>query len=963
MAGTSGAAPARRRIGQGFELDLSGEQLCRGGQTIAVRPKSWLVLRYLSERAGELVSIGDLLDVAWPGTAITPNTLSNVINELRRALGDSASDPRFIQTVHRRGFRWLGAGAGDGRPPSESDSRGSVPHTEVFVGRETELERLRRCWTDAKAGRRQIVFVGGDAGIGKTTLVAELMRSLDDGESLIARGGAVESTGALEPYVPFVGAIDDLLSRERALVLPLLQRSAPGWLAMMPWTAAPESAPLSPAAPLDTAPSLLFQGATFWESVAAMRPTLLVIEDLHMADAATIALVGLLAERTATARLMVLATWRSAQAVATEHAAAGLVRRLQASRRASVISLSPLLRVEIERWLSHRFASDSVAAALAPALEQLSEGNPLFLRALSEHAVERGIISSDGSAWQLPVDPAATLLELPDDLRDIVWAQLDVLGPDETEALEVAAAVGLRFCAQDVASGCGRPVAAADSLCHRLGKARHFIRACGSVTRPDGTRSGEYEFVHSLFRHACYARMSSARRQLVHERIALGMEMAHGERTTEAVYQLAEQFEAADDLERAVQYLSKAAASAVEPDAQAEARKRLEQLLQRLHEEPRSRARDSEDAQFQLTGLDFQRTGGDYFQYYQTAERLALRAGDSRLVFTARLGLAVGQLALGETEQAELTAEKLLVMADRELPTLRPQALTAASFAPVVKGELEKAAARLSVAVTLDPEPGIPATVDQRAWQEIHYAYVLALLGRLRESEVWLERSLARCEDSDHPVSQSLVQTHAAEICIVLRNPDRAARCNERSSQITQQLIGKITARNRAIASWAAFERTPSAELCDAMEGINQRRWLSWPAVLASAQRRVGRLEKALQTIEAGFQYAVDTSSAIYLADLHRERGEIAMARLTHERGAGTAAEAETQFREAVRVAHHQRSRLLELRARVCLARLLARTERAAEARQQLEDILGSFEGEPAAADITEAMAANQSIC
>jgi DNA-binding winged helix-turn-helix (wHTH) protein/tetratricopeptide (TPR) repeat protein len=954
MAGTSEAAPARRIIGQDCELDLIGERLVRGGQEIPLRPKSWLVLRHLSERQGVLVSIDDLLDVAWPGAAVTPNTLSNVILELRRALGDNASDPRFIQTVHRRGFRWLGGVSGTQGQLSTSDPPGSGPRAEVFVGRRVELERLGRCWSDAKSSRRQLAFVGGDAGIGKSTIVAEFVRSLEDGEGLVARGSAVELTGALEPYVPFLAAIDDLLSRERELLLPLLRSCAPGWLAMLPWRSELEASPSSPVAQPDPAPSLLFQGVAVWEAVAATRPTLLVIEDLHMADAATMGLVALLAERAPEAKLMLLATWRSAQAIATEHPSAALVRRLQASARATVISLSSLPLVEIERWLSHRFASDSVAAALAPEMERMSEGNPLFLRALCQQAIELGIIANDGGTWQLSADPAAALHELPDDLRAIVEAQLDLLGPDESEVLEVAAAVGPHFFAQDVASGCERPVAAVDSLCHRLAHSRQFIRPLGGITRPDGTRGGDYEFVHSLFRRACYARMSWVRRQLVHQRIALGMEKSCGERTTEVAYQLAAHFEAADDLEKAVHYLAKAAASAVEPETQAQARERLEHLLQRLADQPRSGARDSADAQFQLTGFDFQRTGGDYFQHYQTAERLALRAGDSRLVFSARYGLAVGQLALGETEQAELTAGKLLVMADRELPALRAQALTVVSFATTVKGEFAKAAASLAEAVTLEPEPGIPAAVDQRAWQEINYAYVLAMLGKRREAEGWLARALARCAESDHLVSHAMVATHAAETCIVLRDPDRAAQFNERSTEISQQLIGKTTARNRAIANWAAFENAPSNELCGAMENVRQRRWLSWPTLLASAQRRVGRFDEALETINAGFQYAIDTNSGIYLAELHRERGELAISQSSSKGFPEAAASAESQFREALRIARHQSARLFELRATTSLARLLQGLGRTAEAVRDLQRIVSTFDGE-VGGDVAEA--------
>src|SRR5262245_24266374 len=90
-----------------FRLDLSSEQLWKGSEAIEMTPKAWAVLRYFLERPGQLVTKGDLLDAVWGEVAVGEGSLTKVIFELRSAFGDTAQTPRFIQTVHRRGFRFI----------------------------------------------------------------------------------------------------------------------------------------------------------------------------------------------------------------------------------------------------------------------------------------------------------------------------------------------------------------------------------------------------------------------------------------------------------------------------------------------------------------------------------------------------------------------------------------------------------------------------------------------------------------------------------------------------------------------------------------------------------------------------------------------------------------------------------------------------------------------------------------
>jgi DNA-binding winged helix-turn-helix (wHTH) protein len=216
-----------------FRIDRRAGELTRAGAPIPLRPKTWAVLVYLAERPGMLVTRDELLDAVWPDVAVTPDTLTKSIGELRLALGDDAAAPRFISTVHRRGFRFTARA--DDAPSGESPAspwREGDAGVRPFVGRAAELRRLAACHAKARAGERQIVFVTGPAGIGKTSLV-EAFLDLPAVQGAappvwIARAACVEQHGPCEPYMPVLEALARLARRADAGELAaLLRRSAP----------------------------------------------------------------------------------------------------------------------------------------------------------------------------------------------------------------------------------------------------------------------------------------------------------------------------------------------------------------------------------------------------------------------------------------------------------------------------------------------------------------------------------------------------------------------------------------------------------------------------------------------------------------------------------------------------------------------------------------------------------------
>src|SRR5215471_15028681 len=136
-----------------YTLDVANAQLWRGGQVVPLRAKAFDLLHYLAERPGRLVTKADLLDAVWPDTAVSEWVLTTTVRDLRDALGDDARQPRVIETVHRRGYRFIAAIS----PLAQRDSARRT----TLVGRQAELETLTRWWQQAQAGERQLVFVIG----------------------------------------------------------------------------------------------------------------------------------------------------------------------------------------------------------------------------------------------------------------------------------------------------------------------------------------------------------------------------------------------------------------------------------------------------------------------------------------------------------------------------------------------------------------------------------------------------------------------------------------------------------------------------------------------------------------------------------------------------------------------------------------------------------------------------------
>lgn len=182
-----------------FELGARTGTLTSGGRVRRLRPKAAAVLRYLVEHAGEVCTHEDLRAALWPGLRVTSGVLKVYVWEIRQALRESRHAPRFVQTIPQRGYPWIApvaiATEGEGER-----RRGERHEGGALVGRRAELATFHRHLEDALGGARQIVFVTGEPGIGKTTLVEAFLRAVGKRRDVrIASGQCIERAAAPVP--------------------------------------------------------------------------------------------------------------------------------------------------------------------------------------------------------------------------------------------------------------------------------------------------------------------------------------------------------------------------------------------------------------------------------------------------------------------------------------------------------------------------------------------------------------------------------------------------------------------------------------------------------------------------------------------------------------------------------------------------------------------------------------------
>ena len=550
-----------------FRLDTVNQCLWRrkdaaDDERIRLTPKAFAVLRYLVEHSGRLVTQDELLNALWPDTFVQPEVLKSHILDVRSALGDSAKNSQFIETIPKRGYQFIAPvrdASTQTEPPVESPSR-------RLVGRNTQLSELRNYLWRALGNQRQIVFVTGEAGIGKTSLVDEFLQRVatDVPDVRIAHGQCVEGYGGKEAYYPILEALGQMCSASGGYsVVQALSTQAPTWLVQFPALINSKQRETLQREILGaTRERMLREIGEALDTIVSEKPLLLVLGDLHWVDPSTVDLISSLARRRSPAKLMLIGTYRPIDVALAQHPLKAVKQDLLVHHLCREIPLEPLAEADVAEYLSLESGGAAVPEGLAGLIYRHTEGNPLFMVAALDHLRDQGQIAVDDGAWRIKVPLEKIDLEAPESLRQMIELQIERLSPDEQRVLEVASVIRRFSLSVTMAAAVSKlEPDACEELLEGLVRRHQVIRPAGFRDYKTGT-SPCYEFVHVLYRDVLYRRIGPARRRRLHQSVAENAEVLHVFPEAEVAAEFAYQFDQAGDWPRAVKYLLTAADNA-----------------------------------------------------------------------------------------------------------------------------------------------------------------------------------------------------------------------------------------------------------------------------------------------------------------------------------------------------------------------------------------------------------------
>ena len=544
-----------------FRIDLANLCLWRSSVTgaderVDLTPKTFDVLRYLVEHPGRLVTHEELLDSLWPNLHVQPEVLKSHILAIRNALGDKVSSPRYIETQRGRGYRFIGTMR---HSRGQNASRHVAPELGLFAGRDELMADFATRLRQASAGERQAVFVSGEAGIGKTTLVEQfLSTAFPDSNLALAEGYCIEGFAGAEPYYPVLEALREMCKGdERTGVAHALSEFAPTWQAQIPEHVSLEQRyKLPDQIATDSRNRMVREACGLFEALAAERPLVLVLEDLHWADFATIDFISALCRRRGPAQLLLIGTYRSEGFETTGHPLQRAIRDLALRRYCSEMELAPLSEDAMALLLNGGRGATDDSVDFTRCLRTHTGGNPLFLRETLEFLVQRGDVARTESRWRPIVSIANLAIEAPPTLQKAIETRIERMPADWRQVLEAASVVGLTFDPTTVARAAGMDEQAFETVCEDLSRKTRIIQRDELLVLPDNASIRTYAFNHAVYRQVLYGRIGQSRRTQLHRTIAERLEEIYPpDRRSDLAMPLAQHFASARDWSRALEYL------------------------------------------------------------------------------------------------------------------------------------------------------------------------------------------------------------------------------------------------------------------------------------------------------------------------------------------------------------------------------------------------------------------------
>ena len=807
----------------------------------------------------------------------------------------------------------------EGGPAQENGSEerhGATP----LVGRAEAVAALAEAWELAKSDGPAVLLVSGEAGIGKTRLVEEFVRTVVPPDTAVVRSRAYAS----ENHLSYGLAVEWLRSPAvagRVAELPSVWRAEIARLA-------PDVEPAGDVArePPDTVPAS-WQRRRLLEAVAravlaARPPRLLIVDDLHWADADSLEALHLLTRLEPGAALMVVATVRTEE-LQGNAPLERLLLELRADGRLDDVELDRFGSADTER-LARQVADGELDAASLDWLQRISEGIPLFI-------VETLRAGPPGT--QADGEPTA----LPPRVRAVLATRLGQLSADARSLAELGATIGRAFHFDTLLQASDLPEEALVRALDELWR-RHIVMEEGADA---------YDFSHDALREAAYDAIDPPRRRQLHRRVARALERLNAGGTGPVGGRLAQHLELGGETARAVDAYRQAAREAATVFSHEESLRLLEHARALLDTMAPSHERDRRELDLQLARIIPARSLGGYTAPLTAAaaERAAVladRLHDPGSLYHALRSLQTTRFVSGRFALSLELSERLQELA-RHVPDRKAEGDHAMAGSLLTVGDLEGAVEHFERA-----ERGYDPTIDRAtisvfgadlavftaAWQ----AHALWMVGLADRAGASSDRALRLADTLAHPYSRALAHAYAA-LFHHLRRDRRACRTHAREATDICERHGfaYYVHWGRLLGAWADTNRPDEARLQGirgALEGLEREgaavRLPIYLSLLGLTEARAGRTDEARSTLERARACAEETGELWWTPEILRLQALLA------EPGE----ERLDRLRGALESALRLKARPLAARAATGLAVELRSQGRPAEARAVLERAL-----------------------
>jgi len=905
-----------------FELDEANASLVHDGKAVALAPTPFAVLCALVRHPGQLLTKDALLDEVWGHQFVSESVLKTVISDLRTLLGDDARKPRFIETVSRRGYRFVAPVApttarvtGDA-----AQAAAALPVPASFIGRRDALAQLLAHWALTCGGKRSIAWVVGEPGIGKTTLTEQFIAGLTD--TMCIRGQCVEQHGGGEPYLPVLEALGELCRRDGSAAA-LLRAAAPTWLLQLPWlSSAEERDALRRELAGVGADRALREMGEFLDRYTEQRPLLLVTEDLHWSDRATIQLIDYIARRRGSARLMWLASFRLAEVVALDHPLNALRRELRLHGLCNEIVLDPFSGEEVAEYLARRAPSIVADEAFVRALQERTDGLPLFVASVVNELAARPLQEAEE-----PV-PAARIarMAVPENLAAIIDRYVARLGEEQRTLLSAAAICGVEFRVSTVARAIGREIEWVGQACDELQQQSMWL-APPRTWENDESAEPTYAFRHALFRQVLYDRATPFRRTQLHRDVGVALEVERAAGSPVAAVELAAHFERGREPLKTLQYYAEAAEAALHHFSPAECRTLAEHGLGLLDRAPAGATRTAlEIALATLSGVAASHLLGfsskEAKEALSRAHALLGEAPQHRMRGLLLHSLGITLLTRAEYAEALAMAERSDVLsAATDDPVLRLGVCIVQGDVQMLQGEPSESRSwferGLSAIASLDTSSENLFLADPQITMLVLLAVQLLHLGLVESGRRRLHEAHALMRQGAQPVAQMIAIWFEAVFELRLGDAKRVAQLAQQGEALVDEFaLAQGRTAFRWFRGWASARlgqpREGHALIRDAYDENTRLGMLSGASetlgYAAEALLLAGDFDGARRELDQALQMSEKLGERIYLPQLLLTQAALA-------RGQGDARVASESVRGAIAEARQQGAAWYELLA------------------------------------------------